>query len=29
VAAESTDLSERELDRLLNAKDLTRGGIKS
>jgi fumarate hydratase class II len=29
VAAECTDLSERELDRLLNAKDLTRGGIKS
>jgi len=29
VAAECTDLSDRELDRLLNAKDLTRGGIKS
>jgi fumarate hydratase, class II len=29
VAAELTDLSSRELDRLLNAKDLTRGGIKA
>ena len=29
VAAELTDLSEREINRLLNAKDLTKGGIKS
>jgi fumarate hydratase class II len=29
VAAECTDLSDRELDRLLDARDLTRGGIKA
>ena len=29
VAAELTELSEREINRLLNAKDLTKGGIKS
>ena len=29
VAAELTDLTDAELDRLLNAADLTKGGIKS
>jgi fumarate hydratase class II len=29
VAEELTELTARELDRLLNAKDLTRGGIKA
>lgn len=29
VAAECTDLTDRELDRLLDARDLTRGGIKT
>ena len=29
VAAECTDLTDRELDRLLDARDLTRGGIKA
>ena len=29
VAAELTDLSSKEINRLLNARDLTKGGIKS